>query len=192
MEEKKGAIIAVSAPSGAGKTTIVKKILEEIPGLVFSISATTRKKRDYEVDGVDYFFISKEEFLKKIKNSEFVEWEQFYGYYYGTFKSFVDDNINNGKSVLLEVDVKGALSIKNIYSTAYLIFIVPPSFDELVSRLKNRKTEDEVELERRVERAKMELKLKDNFDYLITNDVLEKAISETKNLILKILNKENI
>jgi len=191
LKEQKGAVIAVSAPSGAGKTTIVKSILKDIPGLVFSVSATTRKKRDYEVDGADYFFISEEEFLKKIKNNEFVEWEQFYGYYYGSFKSFVDENINKGKSVLLEVDVKGALSIKNIYPAAHLIYIVPPSFEELVSRLKNRKTENEIELQRRFERAKMELKLKDNFDYLVTNDVLEKAIFDIKNLILKLINKEN-
>jgi len=102
---KRGAIIAVSAPSGTGKTTIVKTVLNEFPNLVFSVSATTRKKRENEKDGVDYFFISEEEFKKKIEKDEFVEWEKFYECYYGNFVSFIDKNIFDGKYVLLEVDV---------------------------------------------------------------------------------------
>lgn len=190
MEKRKGAIIVISAPSGAGKTSIIKEILKTIPGLVFSVSATTRQKRKNEVEGVDYFYIGEDEFLKKIKNNEFVEWEKFYDFYYGTYKRFIEDNVSAGKSVLLEVDVKGALSIKKIYPDAALIFIDPPSFDELVNRLKNRKTEDETELEKRIDRAKMELRLKDKFDYIIKNNKLENAISETGNLIKNILKKE--
>jgi guanylate kinase len=189
LEKKKGVIIAVSAPSGAGKTTIIKQILKAIPELIFSVSATTRRKRNNEVEGVDYFFISESEFLKKIENNEFVEWEKFYDCYYGTYKSFIEDNITAGKSILLEVDVKGALSIKKIYPDAFLIFILPPSFDELVNRLRKRKTEDEAELEKRIERAKMELSLKDKFDYIVQNDELEDAISETKDLIKKIIKR---
>jgi guanylate kinase len=189
---KKGEIIAVSAPSGAGKTTIVKNILNEIPNLVFSVSATTRKKRDNEIDGIDYFFINEEEFLKRIMENEFVEWEKFYDYYYGTFKSFIEKNINAGKPVLLEVDVNGALAIKKIYPEAILIYIVPPSLDELIKRLKNRQTEDETDLQKRIERAKMELSIKDKFDYFVVNDNLEHAISETKSLIKKIIYKEPV
>ncbi len=189
MERKKGVIIAVSAPSGAGKTTIVKNILKDFPELVFSVSATTRTKRERETEGVEYFFISEEDFKKKIENDEFVEWEKFYDYYYGTHKSFIEQNINNGKCVLVEIDVKGALELKRIYPDSVLIYIVPPSFDVLVERLKNRRTENEADLKKRIERAKMELSLKNKFDYLVKNDELDKALSETENIVKKILNK---
>jgi len=188
---KRGAIIAISAPSGTGKTSIVKRIINEIPGLVFSVSATTRKKRKNERNGIDYFFISEKEFEDKIKNNEFVEWEKVYDYYYGTFKSVIEENIFKGNSVILEVDVKGALSIKEIYPEAHLIYVIPPSHDELIRRLKNRKTENDTDLKKRLERAIMELSIKDKFDYFVVNKDLEKAISDTKVLINNILNKEN-
>ena len=188
---KRGAIIAISAPSGTGKTSIVKRIINEIPGLVFSVSATTRKKRENEKNGIDYFFISEIEFEEKIEKNEFVEWEKVYDYYYGTFKSIIEDNINKGKSVIMEVDVKGALSIKKIYPEANLIYVIPPSQDELIRRLKNRKTENDTDLRKRLERAIMELSIKDKFDYFVVNKDLEKAISDTKSLINNILNKEN-
>jgi guanylate kinase len=188
---EKGHIFVVSAPSGAGKTTIVKSILKDIPELAFSISATTRRKRENERDGFDYHFISEEAFRKKIEENGFVEWEKFYDYYYGTPKGFIDDKINNGISVLLEVDVKGALSIKTIYPDAILIYIYPPSFEVLVERLKNRRTEDETDFKKRVERAKMELSHKDKFDYLVVNNDLNIAISQVKSLIKKIISKEN-
>ena len=190
MGEKKGVIIAVSSPSGGGKTTIVKKILERYPEIVFSISATTRPKRENEVEKLEYFFISEEEFKKKISKGEFVEWEKFYDYYYGTFKKYIEDNINEGKPVLLEIDVKGALTIKKIYPGSHLIYIMPPSYKELVKRLKNRKTETEEDLNKRIKRAKMELSQKDKFDYIIVNENLNKAISEALILIKKILSKE--
>ena len=191
MNKQNGVIIAVSAPSGTGKTTIVKKILSDFPELVFSVSATTRKKREYETEGIDYFFIPEEEFKAKIEKGEFIEWEKFYDYYYGTYKSYIEENISNGKSVIIEIDVKGALQLKKLYPDSVLIFIYPPSFDELVRRLTNRQTENETDLKKRIERAKMELSLKDKFDYFIENDDLEKAISETESLIEKIIYKED-
>jgi guanylate kinase len=190
LNNGKGKIIVISAPSGAGKTTIVKNILKEFPGISFSISATTRKKRGNETDGVEYYFISEDEFKKRIKENGFVEWEKFYDYYYGTPKDFIEDKISSGVSVLFEVDVKGALSIKKIYPEAILIYICPPSFEVLVERLKNRATEDEEDLKKRIERAKMELSLKGKFDYLVENKNLNTAISEVKSLIEKIINKE--
>lgn len=185
--KKQGSVLVVAAPSGAGKTTIVKNILKKFPELKFSISATTRKKREVETDGVDYFFLTEDEFLKKIENNEFLEWEKCYDYYYGTLRDHVLNIINEGYSILLEVDVKGALNIKKIFPDTVLIFIEPPSFEELVSRLKNRKTETNEDLEKRIKRAEMELSLKNDFDYSVVNNKLDNAISEVTTII-----KENI
>lgn len=190
MKIERGKIIVVSAPSGAGKTTIVQNVLKFFPEIVFSVSATTRKKRDNEIEGIHYFFISEQEFKQKIENNEFIEWERFYDYYYGTFKSFVEETISVGKNILLEVDVKGALSIKRIYSEAKLIYILPPSLEELENRLKSRQTENEEDLKKRLERSKMELEMKDKFDHLVVNNNLDYAISEMKNLINNIISKE--
>jgi guanylate kinase len=190
LNPQRGKIIVISAPSGAGKTTIVKEILKSFTQLVFSVSATTRPKRETEKHGVEYFFLPEPEFKKKIENNEFIEWEKFYDYYYGTFKSIINDNIDSGKPILLELDVKGALTIKRLYPYAHLIYISPPSFEELVKRLKQRQTESEPDFHKRVERAKMELSLKDKFDYIIENRDLQTAIGETKSLVKKIL-KEN-
>lgn len=189
MEKKKGEMIAVSGPSGAGKTTIVKKILKLYPEIIFSVSATTRPKRVKEK--VEYYFISEEEFKDRIKKNEFVEWEKFYDYYYGTFRSSIDENINAGNSVLLEIDVKGAISIKEIYPDSHLVYIMPPSYNVLIERLKKRQTETKEDLQKRILRAKMELSLKDQFDYIVINENLNKAIEETSVIIKNIINKEN-
>ncbi len=178
-----GKLFAFSAPSGAGKTTIVRSILKAYPEFVFSVSATTREKRPEEIDGKDYFFLTEEEFKKKIDNDEFAEWERFYDYYYGTLKKFVEENLEQGKTLVFEIDVKGALSIKKLYPEAVLIFIAPPSLDDLIARLKNRRTETEEDFKKRIERAEMELSLKDKFDYYVVNQLLDTAIDEVKNII---------
>lgn len=190
MGKIRGKLLAITAPSGAGKTTIVREILKLYPEIIFSVSATTRARRETETDGIEYFFITEEEFQQKIENNEFVEWEKFYDYYYGTLKSFVDDNLLSGKNVLLEIEVKGALSIKRIYPDSHIIYILPPSYEELINRLKERKTETETDLAKRIERAKMELSLKDEFDYIVVNENLEFAIKETSELVKKIIKKE--
>ncbi|MBE0571733.1 MAG: guanylate kinase [Ignavibacteriaceae bacterium] len=187
MKTEIGKLIVFSAASGAGKTTIVKEILKTFPQLVFSISATTRPKRETEKDGIEYFFISEDEFKRRIEKDEFIEWEKFYDYYYGTFKSFVTENIESGKSVLFELDVKGALTIKRLYPYAHLVYISPPSFEELVNRLRQRNTESESDFLKRIDRAQMELSLKDQFDYIIENKELDTAIKEAKSLVKKIL-----
>jgi len=188
----KGKIIAVSAPSGAGKSTILKSVLNAIPEIVFSISATTRPKRETETDGKEYFFITEENFKEKIRNNEFIEWEKFYDYYYGTLKRFIDDNIESGRTVLLEIDVLGALEVKKLYPEAALIYILPPSIEELEARLLNRKTENKIDLQKRLERAKFELGFKDKFDYLVENIELEKAENDTISLVNKIIYKETV
>ena len=183
----RGKVIVVSAPSGSGKTTIVKYLLSEFPELVFSVSATTRKPRKGETHGKEYFFISEEEFKKKIEENQFVEWEKFYDYYYGTLREYVDKNLDEGKFVVLELDVKGALNIKKQYSDAKLIFIAPPSIEELKKRLKQRNTETEEDFKKRIERAEMEMSYKDKFDYVITNDNLDEAKQNAKKIIENIL-----
>jgi guanylate kinase len=181
-------IIVISSPSGGGKTSIVKSILIDFPEIVFSVSATTRPKRVNEIDGVDYFFITEKEFLQKIENNEFIEWERFYDYYYGTLKDFIQKSRNENKSVLLDLDVMGALSVKNLYPDSVLIFIDVPSFDDLITRLKSRKTESESDLKKRIDRAKMELSYKDKFDYIFVNELLDNVIIEIKSLLKNILN----
>ena len=183
MDNSKGILFIVSGPSGTGKTTIIKRILKEFPDIIYSVSATTRKKRSNEKNGEDYYFISEEEFEQKIKRDEFAEWEKFYDYYYGTLKKYIDDSLESGKNVLMEIDVKGALTIREKYPDAVLIYIYPPSFEELKIRLKNRRTEDEVDYQKRIERAEFELRYKDKFDYFVHNLEIEKAVLDLKNLI---------
>jgi len=183
-------IIVISSPSGGGKTSIVKSILKEFPEIVFSISATTRPKRSNETDGVDYYFISEEQFLEKIEKDEFIEWERFYDYYYGTPKELINNTLKSKKSILLELDVKGALSVKKLYPDSIIIFIDVPSFEELVKRLQSRNTESETDLKKRIERAKMELSYKDKFDYIFINKDLNEVTNKVINLLKNILNKE--
>ncbi|MCX6174065.1 MAG: guanylate kinase [Ignavibacteriales bacterium] len=185
MSNHKAKLYVFSAPSGSGKTTIVRDVLKNFPEFVFSVSATTRKKRSTEKEGVDYYFILEEEFKKKIDTGEFVEWEKFYDYYYGTLKNFVDGNLAKGLSNVFEVDVKGALSIKKAYKNSVLIFIAPPSIDVLKDRLIKRNTETEEDLKKRIERAEMELSFKDQFDYVVSNLNLEEAKKEVKKIIEK-------
>ncbi len=185
MSNHKAKLYVFSAPSGSGKTTIVRDVLKNFPEFVFSVSATTRKRRSSEKEGVDYFFISEIEFKKKIDTGEFVEWEKFYDYYYGTLKNFVDGNLAKGLSTVFEVDVKGALSIKKAYKNSVLIFIAPPSIDVLKDRLIKRNTETDEDLKKRIERAEMELGFKDQFDYVVSNVNLEEAKKEVKKIIEK-------
>ncbi len=183
MQDHKGKIFVVSAPSGAGKTTILRSVLKEFPELVLSVSATTRPQREHEIDGKDYFFISEDDFIKKIKNDEFIEWENFYDYYYGTLKEFVCTKLKAGLSIVFEVDVKGALNIKKVHPESVMIFILPPSIDELHRRLNFRNTESKEDLKKRVDRATMEMSFKDEFDYPVKNENLEIAKNEVKRII---------
>lgn len=188
-----GKIIIFSAPSGAGKTTIVKHLLQVNPQLAFSISACTRDKRGRsEENGKDYYFITPEDFKQKIANDEFVEWEEVYeGAFYGTLKSEIERIWKSGKHVILDVDVKGGLSIKHFYKErALAVFVKPPSVEELAKRLQARNTDSASSISSRVFKAEFELKFEDQFDKVIVNDNLKEACAKAEKLVEEFLNAE--
>lgn len=177
--------IIISAPSGSGKTTICKYLQKLDSSINFSVSCTTRQKRANEVEGKDYFFITNEEFEKKINDAKFIEWEQIHGnFYYGTLKSTLEKAINEDKRILLELDVKGATSVKKLYPNKSLsIFIEPPSVEVLKLRLEKRGTDNEERIIKRLERLESELSYKSNFDYHVINDDLDQAVNEIMSII---------
>src|SRR5688572_23412301 len=187
-----GKAIIFSAPSGSGKTTIVKHLLEKNPDLGFSISASTRDKRGRtEAHGKDYYFLTPEEFKKKIDTHDFIEWEEVYeGNFYGTLKSEIDRIWQQGKNVIFDVDVKGGLNLKKYFGDkALAIFVKVPSMDVLRLRLKDRGTESEESLSRRLFKAKFEMSFQDKFDVTIVNEKLETSLAEAQSLYDNFKNK---
>jgi len=189
MHNKKAIIIA--APSGAGKTTIVKHLLKTIPKLKFSISATSRKKREGEQDAQDYYFLPAREIREKIQKGEFVEWEEVYsGTYYGTLKSEVERIWADGNVIIFDVDVKGALNLKKYFKDNGLtIFIQVRNPGDLEARLRQRGTEDEASLKKRIEKAKAEMEFRNQFDEVIVNDMLETAQQEAVEIVNNFINR---
>lgn len=188
-----GKLIVFSAPSGSGKTTIVRHLLSKPElNLDFSISAASRPPRKEEVDGKDYYFLSLENFKKKIKNDEFLEWEEVYrDNFYGTLKTEVDRIWASGKNVIFDIDVVGGLDIKHIYPEKTLaVFVKPPSIEELKIRLKKRKTESEDKINMRVAKASIELATAPQFDFIIENNNLQKALEEAYNLVSDFVNAD--
>lgn len=187
----KGKLVIVSAPSGGGKTTIVNHLLSKGLDLEFSVSATTRKPRGTETYGKEYYFISVEDFKKRIKNNEFVEWEEVYkNHFYGTLKIEIERIWSRKKHVLFDVDVKGGISLKKIFGTrAISLFIMPPSIKELEKRLRARATDEASKIQVRIDKALQEMKLADNFDYIILNDHLEEATSEVQSIVASFLKR---
>ena len=187
-----GKVIIVSAPSGAGKSSIVKHVLQYLPELRFSTSATTRTKREGEINGKDYHFLSVDDFKKGIKRDEFLEWEEVYAnQFYGTLKSEIQRIWDEGKTVIFDVDVKGGLNIKKYFGDkALAIFVEPPTVQELENRLRKRGTETEESLRKRVEKAEYELSFAPRFDKIILNDDLEVARAEMLQTIRQFLDEE--
>ncbi len=176
-------MIAFSSPSGGGKSTIVKKLLNDCTNLILSVSATTRSPRPGEIDGVHYHFISYAQFKELIDTNKLIEWEEIFGNYYGTPKTELE-KITGNQCLVFDIDVKGALSIKNNYpDESLLIFIAPPSLEVLEQRLRNRSTDSEEQIKYRLKRAEFELSFKDYFDEIIVNDDLEIAYQKVKEII---------
>lgn len=176
-------LLVLSSPSGGGKTTVAKFLMGKYPQIRFSVSATTRNPRAGEINGKDYHFFTKEEFLTKAQNDEFVEYEEIYENYYGTLHSEIDSAIENNDFLLFDVDVKGAISLKKAYpDNALTVFLEPPDINELEKRLIGRKSESEEDIKKRMDRAMMELSLKDSFDYIIINKELNITLSTVENI----------
>lgn len=182
IKSKKGLFIVISGPSGVGKGTIVREVIEKY-NATYLISMTTRKKRTNEQEGVNYYFVTKEEFEEKIKNNDFLEYATYNNNYYGTPKSKIFENINNNIDVLAEIEVKGAKKIKELYQDSILIYILPPSLNELELRLRNRNTEDEETIKKRLNIAKEELKQIDIYDYFVVNDTIENSVNKIINIL---------
>lgn len=176
-------LYVISGSSGVGKGTVLKGFLNRNPQFMLSISCTTRAPREGEVDGVNYFFLTKEEFQKCVDEDKFLEWAEFAGNRYGTKRKYINQCLYEGKDVILEIDTKGALQVKNQMPEAVLIFIAPPSIQALENRLRGRHTEDEATIQKRLNEVKEELKRAENFDYTIVNDDLEKAIFELETIM---------
>ncbi|MFV1885408.1 MAG: guanylate kinase [Balneola sp.] len=187
---KKGKLIILAAPSGSGKSTIANMLFDDFENLKFSVSATTRSPRTGEENGVHYNFLSKEEFQQRIDENDFLEWEEFYsGTRYGTLRSEVDKKLKTGYFILLDIDVKGAVNVKQLYGDDCLsLFIQPPSLKVLKQRLEARGTENEHSLGLRLERASEELEYADRFDQIIINDDLDTAYAQIKQAVTKFMN----
>ena len=187
---KNSKFIVIAAPSGSGKTTIVNKLIKEKDlDLHFSVSATSRDPRKNEKDGENYFFLTKEEFVRKVSNNEFIEWEEVYkGIFYGTLISELENA--KEKNLIFDIDVIGGLNIKRKFKNQSLtIFIKPPSLDELEKRLKNRNSETDSNIKIRIDKAKDEILLADKFDYVVENDILKKSYKEVYKLVNSFINE---
>lgn len=179
----KGLLIVLSGPSGAGKGTVLKNALEKNDNLICSVSATTRKPREGEVNGVNYFFIGKDEFMRMVKNGEFLEYQEVYGNYYGTPKAYVDKLREEGRDVVLEIDVKGALAVRERVSESVMVFLTPKDRCTLRNRLIGRNTESGEVLETRLNAAEEEIRQSKYYDYIVINELVEKCADDILNII---------
>ena len=179
-----GKLFVISGSSGVGKGTVIKKFLEKHPEFKLSVSCTTRNPREGEKHGINYFFLTKEEFKSCVERNEFLEWAEFSGNMYGTQKAYVETKLKEGKNLILEIDTQGALNVKKIMPEAHLIFILPPSFEELETRLRGRHTETEEAIQKRLQTVKSEMENSKHFDYQVVNDSIDNAALKLEEIML--------
>lgn len=184
MPKYKGHLFVISGPSGVGKGTLREKLFQQIPDLCYSVSVTTRKPRKNEQEGKDYFFVDQETFRKYIKENKFAEWALVHGDFKGTLLSTINKKLQQGEDLVLEIDVQGALQLKKKFPKGTFVFIAPPSWEKLEHRLRGRNTEEEKDLKKRLHDAHQEMKQIKNYDYLIVNNHIEKALEELKAIII--------
>ena len=195
MKDKTGKLIVISAPSGTGKTTVVKRLLEKIPNIIASVSSTTRPMRENEREGIDYFFVDKRKFETMVGDKEFIEHATVFGNYYGTQKESLSSNLKKGKNVILEIDWQGARQVKEKMPSCIMIFLIPPSREVLLSRLKKRGTDSEGEIENRFNQAVSDLNESNKFDHVLVNDQIEVAVENIAHCIegnLNLLNQSEL
>lgn len=183
-EARRGRLFVVSGPSGVGKGTLLKLVLPTLPNVLYSVSVTTRPKRHGEVDGKDYFFVTEDEFKRMVEDGEFLEWAHVHGHMYGTLRKWVEEKLAGGYDVVLEIDVQGAMQVRDKCKDAILIFILPPSMEELRRRITKRALDAPEEIERRMSKAEWEMSFKDKFDFQIVNDDLNEAAEELRKIFL--------
>jgi guanylate kinase len=183
MSSKTGRIFVVSAPSGAGKTTLLNRLLADFPDMARSVSCTTRPPRAGEKEGVDYYYVDEKSFREMAQKDEFFEWEEVHSFFYGTPKAPLIDRRRKGLDTVLDIDTRGAMSVRRSFPDAVLIFLMPPSIEALEARLKGRQTEAPGALKKRLENARAEMAEQDKFDYVIINDDVDQAYSELKKII---------
>ncbi|MFD1336054.1 guanylate kinase [Oceanobacillus iheyensis] len=183
MIKEKGILFILSGPSGVGKGTVRKKLFEEETDLQYSISMTTRDRRPGEVDGVDYFYKTKEEFEQLIKDGQLLEYAQYVNNYYGTPRNYVEETLENGQDVFLEIEVQGALQVKENFPEGVFIFLFPPSLDELKNRIVSRGTESQELVLNRLKEARNEIEMMDAYDYVVVNDKVQHAVDKVKTII---------
>ncbi len=183
-QHKKGKVVVISAPSGTGKTTVCKYLLKHIPNLKYSVSYTTREKRVGEINGRDYFFVSEETFKKMVQQNKFIEWAKVHNHYYGTPKKFVEETINHGQDILLDIDVQGGKNMKKVYPDGVYIFLLPPSLQVLKQRLLNRGKDTLKDIKVRLKNAIKELEYIKYYDYVVINDKLKETLEIIKSIII--------
>lgn len=183
QKKKQNKLFVISGSSGVGKGTVLREFLNRNPDFSLSISYTTRDKREGEKEGINYFYVSKDEFKQSIENNEFLEWAEFSENFYGTKKAFIEKKLSQGKDLILEIETQGAMQVKNKMPEAVLIFILPPSYEDLENRLRGRNTESEEAIAKRLNFVKLELENSEKFDYKVINDEVESAVSEIERII---------
>jgi guanylate kinase len=183
MEQEKGLLFILSGPSGVGKGTVGAALRASNSNVVYSVSATSRSPRPGEVEGVNYFFKTREEFEEMIRNDEFLEWAVYVNNYYGTPRNFVFEQMEQGKDVFLEIEVQGAMQVKERYPEGIFIFLIPPDMEELRQRIKNRGTEDDEVISNRLKVAREEIEMMKNYDYVVVNDRVDLAVKRIESII---------